>query len=150
MPRRVDAPVVEPGQLWRGRSTDHPWLVKIVGLSLHAIEFAAVGKGARGAARVRGGHERQWMKRAKFLAQYALVRDNRLATASACVHVWRLPPSDQRGRQVQICARCGAAKPVPSSRGQSVGVPGRRGGDQIRDPHAAGMTLKAIRQEAGW
>lgn len=69
------APVVEPGQLWRGQRTAHPWLVRVKQLSLNSVLFETVARGERGHSRVRGVHERQRMNRGKFLAQFRLEKE---------------------------------------------------------------------------
>jgi hypothetical protein len=67
--------VIAPGQVWRGLSIDHPWKVRVKRLSLSSVEFETLAKGQRGRSRVRGRCTRQWMPRAKFLAQHRLERD---------------------------------------------------------------------------
>lgn len=67
--------VVEPGQLWQGTHRAHCWTVKVLGLSLNAVEFESIAKGARVRSRVRGSHQHQRMNRAKFVAKFCLVRD---------------------------------------------------------------------------
>lgn len=67
--------VIEPGQIWMGQARDHRWRVRILGLSLASIEFEVLGRGARSQSRVRGGHERQFMGRGKFLKNFRLEHD---------------------------------------------------------------------------
>lgn len=67
--------VIAPGQLWHGTSRDHRWTVKVIGLSLSAVEFETLAKGQRGRSRVRARHARQWMRRELFLGAFRLERD---------------------------------------------------------------------------
>jgi hypothetical protein len=59
-----------------GQSRDHPWLVRVVGMSLQSIEFETLAKGARGRSRVRARHQHQRMNRGRFLSDFTLERDN--------------------------------------------------------------------------
>lgn len=76
----MNALVIEPGQVWIGVQEAHPWTVRIKRLSLSAVEFDVLARGARGKSRVRGRFESQWMNRRKFLAQHRLLRDTKTAS----------------------------------------------------------------------